>query len=645
MSVHYEQIHGNKLLRREGALGDVLDIFTTHRLYLPEASFFEQTFLPQFQKQPAEELPFLRVFKQEGSYVGSLFIPHTELNKSLENRVVTHAHEGASRYFGEKHCPRFVVNTSFGYIKRLCEEDGKYAAKALERLAKEYARDRHAYAVNGDYFGLGFIASLAAFIGAGIFRTPALLRLIPPVLVIAICYEVAENMARFKKRKEERTEITSGDWNEERLLNLYDFIQHRPETIRSSETSEALKSLATRPPRCEDGLFLTYQTKEYETLYALFRMAFRGEPLPSFLTPEQKRAFEESLVKKADEKIQTRVQQEAIIRPALEVIVEKKPQNVSDPAHYVGQVVDDYTLLECIGSGGIGVWYKAADKEGKVVAIKFPKEGQEKAFTHVPALLPVLKKAESECVVKVIGGNESYLVTEFLNCVSMRDLMRQQLPFEAAAYLVDQVAHALSHAHETLGITHNDVKPENVLVTPDGRVTLGDFDLAEEVQEGMLEQTLKTITATGTPAYMAPERLGKIKAPLGKHSDVYSLGVLFYELITGTTTIDRTPLQTYNSIIPNAIESSIDRMTAAYPAQRPALKEVLEVLKQVEKTKVVPKIIIEKEVSSQVQEKPTIPEVISLQNSSAEEKQVRPPLDVVLAQRVKEKPKKRLEYE
>ena len=622
MSIHYEKIEGNKLLRREGEHGDVLDIFTTHRLHLPQGDFFEQTYLPQYQKQPPEEWPFLRVYKTAGEdFVGNLFIPHSELNKSLENRILRHA-----RVCNLPENQKIIIQNGRDAL-RVTNHATKNTLPALENVARAYVQERHQYHIDGDaLIPISFLAMIVILSRSLRFALGALIA--SPVY--GYYAFVKKNKKQFMLRKKKQKEIMSGMFSEERLIDLYSFLEystdHSTDEIKKTHAPEALKELTTKLPFQQEILRATYTTKSYEALCRLFRRALAGQEMPAQITTLQKKE-----------------------QQPLELIIEKKPLCILDTTHYAGQVIDDYTLIEPIGSGGIGIWYKATDKEGKTVAIKFPKEGQEQAFARMASLLPALKHAESDALVKTLDGNDSYVVTEFLDCVSLRDVMKQRMPLQTATYFIARIAEALAHAHTSVGITHNDVKPENVLITSDGNVKLGDFDLAETTTKDSLEETLKTLAMTGTPAYVAPERSGKIQAQTGPHSDVYSLGVLFYELITGTTTIDRTPLTTYTPEVTPVIEQLITGMTAAQPKQRMPLQEVQKHLETLQQQPLLPKIILREQKKEE-----TIPTCANTatnidrqQSSTPEEVQTpaRPPLDVVLAQKQTKSQERRKVFE
>jgi serine/threonine protein kinase len=137
-----------------------------------------------------------------------------------------------------------------------------------------------------------------------------------------------------------------------------------------------------------------------------------------------------------------------------------------------------------------------------------------------------------------------YLVMEFVEGVSLRQLLNQQkLSPEQALLIVPQICAALEYAHGK-GLVHRDIKPENILLTTDSQVKITDFGLARMVH-GDGEVARQTLTHTnilmGTPDYMAPEQREKAKS-VDHRADIYSLGVIFYEMLTGELPLGRFPV-------------------------------------------------------------------------------------------------------
>jgi serine/threonine-protein kinase len=208
-----------------------------------------------------------------------------------------------------------------------------------------------------------------------------------------------------------------------------------------------------------------------------------------------------------------------------------------------------YELLEEIGRGGMGVVYKAKQKDlDRVVAIKmilagslaspdqvsrFVAEARAMARLHHPQVVRVLETGEFH--------GHHYLVMEHLSGPSLAGVLSSgPLAFERAASHVAQVARAVAYLHAQ-GIVHRDLKPSNILLDEQGRPCVTDFGLVKMVTIGA--KATATGTILGTPAYMAPEQAARNLGTVGPQSDVYSLGAVLYESLTGRAPIqEQTPL-------------------------------------------------------------------------------------------------------
>src|SRR5262245_227487 len=202
-------------------------------------------------------------------------------------------------------------------------------------------------------------------------------------------------------------------------------------------------------------------------------------------------------------------------------------------------VIGRYRILEPLGAGGMGVVYKAADSRlNRVVAIKtlrhgfyagpeslvrFGTEGEAGALLDCPNIVRVLDAGDTEA--------GPYLVMEFLPGGSLaRKLARGPLPACDAAELVRTLALAVEHAHEH-GVLHRDLKPGNILLDADGTPKVSDFGLARLIEDG--SGVTQSLDLMGTPAYMAPEQAGGRTKEFGPATDVYGLGAILYECLTG----------------------------------------------------------------------------------------------------------------
>jgi serine/threonine-protein kinase len=238
-----------------------------------------------------------------------------------------------------------------------------------------------------------------------------------------------------------------------------------------------------------------------------------------------------------------------------------------------------FTLLQRLGRGGMGVVWQARDEEtGQIVALKLL-HGQ---FADDPEYLErfarevlLAQRVSSPYVVAVQGygvrEGVPYLVMEYIAGQSLRErLGAGPLPPAEARRIFSELAAGLAACHAA-GIVHRDLKPSNVLLAPDGSAKLSDFGIARAA-----DLTLLTGTSTllGTPAYLAPE------GARDERSDLYALGVLGYELLTGAPPFAgvtpqevllahiRTPPDL--SKVPSDLRPLLARLLAKDPAQRPA---------------------------------------------------------------------------
>jgi serine/threonine protein kinase len=204
----------------------------------------------------------------------------------------------------------------------------------------------------------------------------------------------------------------------------------------------------------------------------------------------------------------------------------------------VGQSIGRYQLLEKIGEGGMATVYKAYDTELKgPCAIKFvrmEKLESQKALHRFRLEAEVLAKLDHPNIVKNLayGDHEGtpYLVMDYVSGGTLKKRLGEPIPWKEAITLILPLARALSYAHKQK-IIHRDIKPSNILIAGDGRLLLSDFGVAKILE---LDETLDltgTGVGVGTPEYMAPEQ-GRGER-VDHRADIYALGVLLYELITG----------------------------------------------------------------------------------------------------------------
>ncbi len=258
--------------------------------------------------------------------------------------------------------------------------------------------------------------------------------------------------------------------------------------------------------------------------------------------------------------------------------------------------IGKYDIVGVLGQGGMGVVYRARDPRiGRDVAIKTLTEGFSgdaemlKRFYQEAGQTGNLRHPNIVTVYD-FGDEEGlpYIVMEFLDGEPLDKIIRLQQPLHLGARLdiIEQVCSALAYAH-LQGIIHRDVKPANVIVQRDGLVKLLDFGIARTGQpcgqppgQAIDRNMTRTGTLVGTPAYMAPERLRG--EPFDGRSDIFSTGVMLYQLVTGALPFDAEypailhqilqqdppPLSNYLSSYPPFLEQVIVRALAKDPFER-----------------------------------------------------------------------------
>jgi WD40 repeat protein/serine/threonine protein kinase len=214
-----------------------------------------------------------------------------------------------------------------------------------------------------------------------------------------------------------------------------------------------------------------------------------------------------------------------------------------------GTVIGRYKLLEKIGEGGMGVVYMAQQEEPvrRRVALKIIKLGMDtkQVVARFEAERQALALMDHPNIAKVLDGGATdtgrpYFVMELVQGLPITEFCdRNRLPARERIKLFIVVCQAIQSAHQK-GIIHRDLKPTNILVTLDGGVPMPmviDFGVAKATQQKLTEKTVFTNYATmiGTPAYMSPEQAEMSPLDVDTRSDIYGLGVLLYELLTGTT--------------------------------------------------------------------------------------------------------------
>lgn len=221
-------------------------------------------------------------------------------------------------------------------------------------------------------------------------------------------------------------------------------------------------------------------------------------------------------------------------------------------------------ILDLIGRGGMGAVFKARQsKLNRFVALKilpesmaadlnfaerFAREGQMLARLNHPNIVAVHDFGES--------GGYYYLLMEYVDGVNLRQALQAGgFQPEQALGIVPKICEALQFAHNE-GVLHRDIKPENILLDTKGRVRIADLGIAKFAKEATAGEPLTGAgAALGTPHYMAPEQIER-PSEVDHRADIYSLGVVFYELLTGELPLGRFALPSEKT----AVDAGVDEV-------------------------------------------------------------------------------------
>jgi tRNA A-37 threonylcarbamoyl transferase component Bud32 len=233
-------------------------------------------------------------------------------------------------------------------------------------------------------------------------------------------------------------------------------------------------------------------------------------------------------------------------------------------------------ILELIGQGGMGAVYKARQtKLDRLVAVKIlPQEwGKDPAFAERFAReARALARLSHAHIVAVHDFGETgglyYLVMEYVDGANLRHVLQSgRLQPQQALQIVPQVCAALQYAHEE-GIVHRDIKPENILLDKRGQVKIADFGLAKLVRGSGLQYTLTgSRQVMGTIDYMAPEQR-TTPQEVDHRADIYSLGVVLYEMLTGELPLGRFAAPSHKAAVDGRLDEVVFRALEREPGRR-----------------------------------------------------------------------------
>ena len=254
----------------------------------------------------------------------------------------------------------------------------------------------------------------------------------------------------------------------------------------------------------------------------------------------------------------------------------------------IGKVLDNrYELVEFVGKGGMALVYRAIDKRtGHDVAVKIlrPEYNQDAEFcTRFDREAVAASKMSHHNIVNLLDvgqdDNMRYLVMEYVRGRTLKDVIKQNGPLKpaVAAQVAIRILSALQHAHKN-GIIHRDIKPQNILVHSDGLIKVGDFGIARVVGSN----TISTDDVVmGSVHYFSPEQAKG--EPVTAASDLYSVGVVLYEMLTGKPPFDgetpvaiamqhiggkAQPIREIDPTIPPALERVVEKAMEKRPERR-----------------------------------------------------------------------------
>ncbi len=245
-----------------------------------------------------------------------------------------------------------------------------------------------------------------------------------------------------------------------------------------------------------------------------------------------------------------------------------------------GETVGSFKILKEISTGGMGSIFKARGRDGRYAAIKLIKPEHVENQMLVKRFereLKIVSMLQHENIAKLLewgmDGDRQFFAMEYVEGRNLREVIEDDKPaVERTVSYVSQVCSALAYAHSKM-IVHRDIKPENILVDQHGKIKVVDFGIARIADDSSSSMTLTSI-AMGSPMYMSPEQKSDFKHT-DHRADIYSLGVVFYEMLSGEFPGGLLRID----LVPEGLRSIIQKCIAFLPEDRydsvPALQKDL----------------------------------------------------------------------